>query len=832
MTTRGLQAAMVACLLATSLATGCGSSSSGQNPSPATCGGSGQACCATGSSCNTELTCQNGTCGSAPTGFSAPGYVVAFPLQAVLGPGGRYSLDVAAYADYGSSTTPPPLTSSNPQVATIQGNLVTAVAAGRSNIMGGSPSRVLSTVVVLTSAPDVGAGTATQLGVTPPTLQMAVGTRRALGAKPYDMTGRLLAVAVAYSSSDPTVASVTADGVVTAISQGSADIIVVVPSSPRVQGTATVYVSPTAVGPGQPNCQPETVAVAGNGFSRVKLWAGRAGFDDVRWVDRSCIGGWVTTNIGTWTSTHPEVASVDSLGRVTPHRCGLTRIVFKPKPLGPNDRSDLSSSSGYFVTPDWSGSWSCTELPSIASCRERAAATFIPIMGSAPFLSTGFSDPVMNRDPTRFEEFKVTESSFFAELHGQGPEMLPACIPNTCFSPWTPEKFDGTMPWPPDDVGIVPDFMCDTDSVTYTMGLRKIQCVRQAYAAVCNGNGLSTPTGFFAILGQYFATASSTFQHANPAFFDAPNPLSNYLKLEESYVHTEIGALHTSYDPAAAPACLGAVQTGTARLFSEVSPDTFATRVLPDACRGVFPGRVADGGTCYQDHECQLNSYCDSFNVSYSITGAIDGCPGACRPYSVLGGSCACTGSGRNMGCPQCAPGLACDWAGGAPTDTCIARGAAGQRCEGHRSYCKEGLFCAADPLAPRTSPYSCKVQPTAGSCDPMDTATCARDHLCVGSPPSCKPIVGLNGSCSESPELCAPGYDCVTGRCVSAPVVGRPCIANCQGGYCEPLSKTCAPYKALGDACQPDNVGSPFSSQCITMLCSGGRCVSALCAP
>jgi len=135
---------------------------------------------------------------------------------------------------------PVEFTSSNAAVATVSNTgLVTALVPGSAIITAASEGKSAPSSITVSSVP------VASVAVTPTGSQIVVGQTTQLNAEPRDASGQpLVGRAVSWSSSDPTVASVSSTGLVTAVAPGQATITA---TSEAAAGTSTIGVSPKPV---------------------------------------------------------------------------------------------------------------------------------------------------------------------------------------------------------------------------------------------------------------------------------------------------------------------------------------------------------------------------------------------------------------------------------------------------------------------------------------------------------------------------------------------------------------------------------------------------------
>jgi serine/threonine-protein kinase len=199
--------------------------------------------------------------------------------------------------------------SSNPGVASVsEAGVVTAFSSGTATITARSAGSSASITVTVTEPPPrVAAGPArvtpvvTSVGISPPRAATEVGSSVRLGASAYDQRGSSMAGrSFTWSSSDPRVAQVSADGLVTGIAEGTAEITA---SNGGRSGTATVDVSArpvasVALSPGRGELQVGTT---------LQLSA----------TARDDRGATLPGSEFSWRSSDPGVATVSRSGLVT-----------------------------------------------------------------------------------------------------------------------------------------------------------------------------------------------------------------------------------------------------------------------------------------------------------------------------------------------------------------------------------------------------------------------------------------------------------------------------------------------------------------------------------
>ena len=187
-------------------------------------------------------------------------------------------------------------TSSDELVATVDptGN-VTARSAGSATITGTSEGKSDVSTITVTQAP------VAAIAVVPSSLAMSVGQTTQLAATLRDASGNVLTGrAVAWSSSDVTIATVTADGLLTAVTAGS---VVVTAKSEGQTATSAVTVSTFAVG--EVSVQPQQSTIPERGSTQLSVTV------------RDVTGAVTVGRVVTWTSSNTAIATVSSTGLVT-----------------------------------------------------------------------------------------------------------------------------------------------------------------------------------------------------------------------------------------------------------------------------------------------------------------------------------------------------------------------------------------------------------------------------------------------------------------------------------------------------------------------------------
>ena len=197
--------------------------------------------------------------------------------------------------------------SSNPALVTVNSaGLVTAIAAGSVTITGISEGKTASaSVTVAPPAP-------TAIVISPSGATLSLGQSAQLSAEVRDANGGVVSRAVSWSSSNPTVATVSSSGVVTAIAAGTASVTAM---ADGVSASVPVTV-------GAPSTSVASVSVT---LQDAALLAGQS--TQATAVARNASGNVIASGSVTWSSTDDELATVSAAGVVTTKQAGSVTIV-------------------------------------------------------------------------------------------------------------------------------------------------------------------------------------------------------------------------------------------------------------------------------------------------------------------------------------------------------------------------------------------------------------------------------------------------------------------------------------------------------------------------
>ncbi len=263
------------------------------------------------------------TVNAAPVVKAPVATVSVSPATASLTVGGSASLDAVARDAGGTALTGRVVTwsSSNPAVATVSASgAVMAVAAGSATVTATVEGKTGTAAVSVAAAPVVPAPVAS-VSVMPGSAALVVGGGALLSASARDAAGNALTGrAVAWSTSNAAVATVSASGMVTGVAVGSATITATVEGK---TGTAAVTVS----------ADPATTAARISVSPRADTLGAIGAATQLRATVYSASGSTMTGAAVSWSSLAAGVAAVDASGRVTAKAVGTARIVAASGPL-------------------------------------------------------------------------------------------------------------------------------------------------------------------------------------------------------------------------------------------------------------------------------------------------------------------------------------------------------------------------------------------------------------------------------------------------------------------------------------------------------------------
>jgi uncharacterized protein YjdB len=236
--------------------------------------------------------------------------VAIAPAAVSLLVGQTATLQASAYAADGTALTGRATTwsSSAPSVASVStSGVVSAVGAGTAIVMA-MIDGVSGTVTVDVSAPAIAS-----VAVNPPTASLKPNDHLQLSATVRDQTGAVVSPTVSWTTSDPTVVAVNAQGMATALAAGTATVSAIAGGA---TGSATISVSATP-----PSPQVTSVSVAP---SQSSLQTG--GTQQLAATVRDQNGNVMSGQTIAWTTSDAKIATVDGAGLVSAAAPGSATI--------------------------------------------------------------------------------------------------------------------------------------------------------------------------------------------------------------------------------------------------------------------------------------------------------------------------------------------------------------------------------------------------------------------------------------------------------------------------------------------------------------------------
>ncbi len=233
------------------------------------------------------------------------------PVQQLMRVGGQLQVTALALNNLGQAIPGRPVSwsSANPAVATVSSTgVVSALSSGQTSITAEIEGKVSSLSITVTEIPPI------SVSISPDTFQLASGVNRQIIPVVIDSTGRVVQTLnnrlVVWQSSNPAVAGVTASGVVTGLSAGSARINVTVDGLRSNDIVAVV--------------SQQVASISLTPFLAQILRVG--GTLQMSAVPKDNNGQTITGKTVNWFSGNPTIASVSPSGLVTAVAVGSTNI--------------------------------------------------------------------------------------------------------------------------------------------------------------------------------------------------------------------------------------------------------------------------------------------------------------------------------------------------------------------------------------------------------------------------------------------------------------------------------------------------------------------------
>ena len=282
-----------------------------------------------------------------------------------------------------------------------------------------------------------------------------------------------------------------------------------------------------------------------------------------------------------------------------------------------------------------------------------------------------------------------------------------------------------------------------------------------------------------------------------------------------------IAAGSTTYDPAAARACLDT--------YAQLNCDYSNEQALVTACDNAWKGSVAIGGACNSSFECVGNTG-DTFCASSGT------CPGHCQSRGALGQTC--------TGDDECALGAECDTS----TEVCKNRLKLGESCGTSTTatgVCGGFSICAQDS----SGSYKCENLFDNGTasegqiCDATNACVSGlyceatseqSDAASMGPVMRCQKASSSGGTCryaTRNPcpdgQFCPASYSqafTISAQCTAQVAPGQSCVGSyvneCQSDAHCTADHVCVAIQRIGGACAS-------VSDCYSNVCTNGLCVA-----
>jgi hypothetical protein len=351
-------------------------------------------CAAVLTSCALFAACHSSS--SQPSGGSTGGVTTgpivtasAAPSLAEISVGQSLSLSLTAIDAQGNPTSPPTLTSSAPGVASLAGSSVSGASPGTTLIQYATAAGpvTVATILVVPPGTAIDQTTPASIALPRPVMSIALGGTGQIGAQAYSLAGTPVAATLIHTSAQSSVATVDANGVVSAATPGftTVSISLTVPSASSdagadsdagedsgagagsdAGGSTTVTAHPVVVqvltAGGQPPV-PAGICAAGKpvpvdcNFPQGEYYAlvGVAAQLDPVTVTYACPLSQGVSTAGQWTAstTGAGSPSISSSGLLAPLTgCGIYDVNFA---LASATTSSCTATTEVWAQPNWSG---------------------------------------------------------------------------------------------------------------------------------------------------------------------------------------------------------------------------------------------------------------------------------------------------------------------------------------------------------------------------------------------------------------------------------------------------------------------------------------------
>lgn len=289
--------------------------------------------------------------------------------------------------------------SSNPSVATVSSSgVVTATSPGDVTIAASALGKSATTRITVTDRE------VASVQVSPATFSVRIASTVTLAARAFDAEGNTLVRTITWSTSDPTVATVTSSGAVTGVAAGAATITA---TSEGRSGTAAVTVTVNPVATVTVSPIRDTIGVSAQSTLVAQV--------------RDAAGALLTGRALAWSSSDVQVATVSSTGVVTG--------------LAPGTVTITAASEGRI------GTATIVVLARLASTVTLSPANATIVTGTTVQLTSQITDPAGNVLTGRPISF-ASDNNAVATVNATG--LITAVTPGTARITATSEGKTGT----------------------------------------------------------------------------------------------------------------------------------------------------------------------------------------------------------------------------------------------------------------------------------------------------------------------------------------------------------------------------------------------------
>lgn len=290
------------------------------------------------------------------------------------------------------------------------GGLVTAVGPGSATVTASATAggqTVTGSAALTVQAPP----TLTTVGISPATSSVQVGTSLQLTASPLDQNGSPIAATITWSSGSPGIATVSATGLVTGVSAGTAAITVTAIAG-GVTVTATRTITVTAAPPVLTSVDISAPTSTVNVGQTLQLTA----------TPRDQNGDPIAASVN-WSSSAAGIATVNSTGRVTGVSAGTADITALAT-LGSATASaflTITVNSPAFPAAASVGTAGLSFNPATVDIAQGGTVTWTGLLGhNVTFTSPGSPANISGTSSDSRTFNTIGTFNYFCSIHGAG----------------------------------------------------------------------------------------------------------------------------------------------------------------------------------------------------------------------------------------------------------------------------------------------------------------------------------------------------------------------------------------------------------------------------